>query len=76
MDYNKIEDAVLKKAMDTFKQSAVNFFGIDTKIVAPAETEIKNIDIKTNYTDYLFYTEDGNYRYPTTTNNLNMSQIP
>lgn len=46
MDYNKIEDAVLKKAMDFFKENAVTFFGIDTKIIAPAETEIKNIDIK------------------------------
>lgn len=61
MDYNKIEDSVLKKAMEVFKDNAVKFFGINTKIIAPAETEIKNIDIKTNYTDYLFYTEDGNY---------------
>ncbi len=61
MDYNKIEDTVLKKAMEFFKDNAVDFFGIDTKIIAPAETEIKNIDIKTNYTDYLFYTEDGGY---------------
>ncbi|MBK1813196.1 DUF4351 domain-containing protein [Clostridium sp. YIM B02505] len=61
MDYNKIEDAVFKKAMEFFKDNAVNFFGIDTKIVAPADTEIKNVDIKTNYTDYLFYTEDNNY---------------
>ena len=61
MDYNKVEDAVLKKAMEFFKDNAVKFFGIDTKIIAPAETEIKNIDIKTNYTDYLFYTEDGGY---------------
>lgn len=61
MDYNKIEDAVFKKAMEFFKDNAVKFFGIDAKIIAPAETEIKNIDIKTNYTDYLFYTEDGNY---------------
>jgi hypothetical protein len=61
MDYNKIEDAVFKKAMEFFKDNAVEFFGIDTKIVAPAETEIKNVDIKTNYTDYLFYTEDNNY---------------
>ncbi|GKU24374.1 hypothetical protein CFOLD11_12000 [Clostridium folliculivorans] len=61
MDYNKIEDAVFKKAMEFFKDNAVEFFGIDTKIVAPAETEIKNVDIKTNYTDYLFYTEDDNY---------------
>ena len=61
MDYNKVEDAVLKKAMEFFKDNAVKFFGIDSKIIAPAETEIKNIDIKTNYTDYLFYTEDGNY---------------
>lgn len=61
MDYNKYEDAVFKKAMEIFKQSAVDFFNIDTKIIAPAETEIKNIEVKTNYTDYLFYTEDGNY---------------
>lgn len=61
MDYNKIEDSVLKKAMEFFKDNAVKFFGIDTKILAPAETEIKNVDIKTNYTDYLFYTEDGGY---------------
>jgi hypothetical protein len=61
MDYNKIEDSVLKKAMDIFKQSAVDFFGITTKIIAPAQTEIKNIEINTSFTDYLFYTEDGNY---------------
>lgn len=41
MDYNKIEDAVFKKAMETFEQSAVDFFNIDTKIIAPAATEIK-----------------------------------
>jgi predicted transposase/invertase (TIGR01784 family) len=61
MDYNKVEDAVLKKAMDFFKDNAVKFFGIDTKIISAAETEIKNIEIKTNYTDYLFYAEDGSY---------------
>lgn len=61
MDYNKIEDAVLKKAMEFFKDNAVDFFDIDSKIIAPAETEIKNVDIKTNFTDYLFYTEDGGY---------------
>ncbi|MCH3965108.1 MAG: DUF4351 domain-containing protein [Clostridium sp.] len=61
MDYNKVEDAVLKKAMDIFRQSAVSFFNIGTRIIAPAETEIKNIEIKTGYTDYLFYTEDGSY---------------
>lgn len=61
MDYNKIENAVLKKAMEFFKDNAISFFGIDTKIIAPAETEIKNVDIKTNFTDCLFYTEDGNY---------------
>lgn len=61
MDYNKIEDSVMKKAMEFFKDNAVKFFGINTKIIAPAETEIKNVDIKTNYIDYLFYTEDGGY---------------
>lgn len=56
MDYNKIEDTVLKKAMDIFKQSAVDFFGIDAKILGSAETEIKDIQINTNFVDYLFYT--------------------
>ena len=61
MDYNKVEDSVLKKAMEVFQQNAVNFFKINAKIVAPAETEIKSIKIKTNFMDYLFYTDDGNY---------------
>ncbi|OOM78315.1 hypothetical protein CLPUN_19240 [Clostridium puniceum] len=51
MDYNKIEDAVFKKAMEIFKDSASEFFDLDLKIIAPAETEIKNIDIKTNAMD-------------------------
>lgn len=61
MDYNKAEDAVLKKAVEIFQQSAVSFFNIGTRIIASAETEIKNIEIKIGYTDYLFYTEDGSY---------------
>ena len=61
MDYNKIEDAIFKKAMEAFKESAVKFFRIDSKIIAPAQTEIKNVDIKTNYMDYLFYLENGEY---------------
>ena len=61
MDYNKVEDAVFKKAMEVFKDGAAEFFGLDVKIIAPAETEIKNIDIKTNAMDYLFYTDDGEY---------------
>lgn len=61
MDYNKVEDAVFKKAMEVFKMSAAEFFGLDVNIIAPAETEIKNIDIKTNAMDYLFYTDDDEY---------------
>jgi predicted transposase/invertase (TIGR01784 family) len=61
MDYNKIEDSIMKNAMDIFKQSAVNFFNLKTKIIAPANTELKDVSIKTNFTDYTFYTEDGNY---------------
>ncbi|WML33445.1 DUF4351 domain-containing protein [Clostridium sp. OS1-26] len=61
MDYQKIEDSVLKSAMDFFRQSAVNFFGINTRITAPAETEIKDIKINTNIMDYTFHTEDGSY---------------
>lgn len=44
----KNEDSVLKSAMDFFRQSAVNFFGINTRITAPAETEIKDIKINRN----------------------------
>lgn len=61
MDFNKIEDSIMKNAMDIFRQSAVNFFKLDSKIVAPANTELKTIDIKTNFTDYTFYTENGDY---------------
>jgi len=56
MDYNKIEDAVFKKTMEIFKDGASKFFDLNFKITAPAETEIKNIDIKTNAMVYLFYT--------------------
>ncbi|PRR81776.1 DUF4351 domain-containing protein [Clostridium vincentii] len=61
MDYNKVEDAVFKRAMEVFKEGAAEFFDLDEKIIAPAETEIKNIDIKTNVMDYLFYTDSGDY---------------
>ena len=61
MDYQKIEDSVLKSAMDFFRQSAVGFFGIDAVIIAPAETELKDIKINTSFMDYTFYTDDGNY---------------
>lgn len=61
MDYNKVEDAVFKKAMEVFKEGAAEFFGLNFKIIASAETEIKNIDIITNAMDYLFYTDDDEY---------------
>jgi predicted transposase/invertase (TIGR01784 family) len=61
MDYNKVEDSVFKKAMEVFKEGAAEFFGLDVKIIAPAETEIKNIDIRTNAMDYLFYTDEDQY---------------
>ncbi|MEG0306456.1 MAG: hypothetical protein RR636_00850 [Clostridium sp.] len=61
MDYNKIEDAVFKKAMEVFKEGAPQFFNLGINIDKAAETEIKNIDIKTNAMDYLFYMTNGNY---------------
>ncbi len=59
MDTKKIEDAIFKEAMDVFKDSAVSFFGIDVNIIAPALTEIKDIVINTNFTDYTFYASDN-----------------
>ena len=47
--------------MEVFKEGAAEFFGLDVKIVAPAETEIKSIDIRTNAMDYLFYTDEDEY---------------
>lgn len=61
MDYNKVEDAIFKKAMEVFKDGAAEFFDLDVKIIAPAETEITNINIKANAMDYLFHTNDGGY---------------
>ena len=61
MDYNKIEDAVLKKAMEVFKEGASSFFNLGVKIDKAAHTEIKNINIKTNAMDYLFYLDNGDY---------------
>lgn len=59
MDTKKIEDAIFKESMDVFKESAISFFGIDVKIIAPALTEIKDIVINTSFTDYTFYTSDN-----------------
>lgn len=36
--------------MEVFKEGAAEFFGLDVKIIASAETEIKNIDIKSQIT--------------------------
>jgi len=32
MDYNKVEDAVFKKAIEVFKTSVAEFFGLDVNI--------------------------------------------
>ena len=55
MDYNKVEDAVLKKKMELLKDNAVKFFGIDARIITSMETEIKNIEVKTSYTDNILH---------------------
>lgn len=41
--------------MEVFKIGAAELFGLDANI---KRNEIKNIDIKTNAMDYLFYTDD------------------
>lgn len=78
MDYNKVEDAIFKKAMEVFKDGAAEFFDLDVKIIAPAETEITNINIKTNAMDYLFYIENGEYlhfEFQTTKKNDDLSRF-
>lgn len=61
MDFNKYEDSIFKSAMDCFQAVAPDFFGLDVKIIAPAQTELHNIDIQRGYMDYIFYTADGGY---------------
>jgi hypothetical protein len=38
MDYNEVEDSVMKKAMEFFQENAVDFFELDKRIAGPAAT--------------------------------------
>ncbi len=36
-----IEDAIMKSILDVFKEDALQFFGIKSKIITAARTELK-----------------------------------
>jgi len=84
MDYEKIEDSVLKSAMDFFQQNVVDFFGINAKIVAPAQTELKDIKKVENYIDagsikynieaYYMNNIDGDEKYDYLKNKIDNNQ--
>lgn len=56
-----IEDAIMKSIMDVFKEDALKFFGIKSKIIAAARTELKDIQINTSFMDYTFLLDDNSF---------------
>lgn len=56
-----IEDAIMKSIMDVFKEDALKFFGIKSKIIAAARTELKDIQINTSFMDYTFLLDDDSF---------------
>lgn len=60
-DPQKTEDAIMKKSMELFAESALAFFNVHDKIKRVANVEIKDITIKTHVLDYLYETESGEF---------------
>lgn len=56
-----VEDAIMKSIMDVFKEDALKFFGINSKIITSARTEMKNLSISTSFMDYTFLLDDGSF---------------
>lgn len=53
------EDIIMKNVFDLLKGDALQFFGIDKKIVARARTEVNFVELKTNFDDNVYLLEDG-----------------
>ena len=47
--------------MEVFKVGVTELFGLNVNLVESVSTEIKNIDIKTNYMDFLFKTDNKDF---------------
>lgn len=56
-----IEDAIMKSILDVFKEDALQFFGIKSKIITAARTELKNLQIDTSFMDYTFLLDDNSF---------------
>lgn len=57
----KHEDMIMKKAMDTFAEEGLKFFGIDKKVKDASSTEIVVLEAKNLHMDYTFLMEDDTY---------------
>jgi len=66
---NQIEDTIMKAVMELFKGDAVKFFGINTRVIASARTELSHIPIQRKTDDWLWETDENSYLH------LNSSQI-
>ncbi|MBV4438624.1 DUF4351 domain-containing protein [Clostridium tyrobutyricum] len=56
-----IEDAIMKSILDVFKEDALQFFGIKSKIITAARTELKNLQIDISFMDYTFLLDDNSF---------------
>ncbi|KYH34832.1 hypothetical protein CLTEP_11470 [Clostridium tepidiprofundi DSM 19306] len=73
-----VEDAVMKSILDVFKEDALKFFGIDSKIITAARTELKDLQINTSFMDYTFLLDDGSFihfEFQTTKNRQDLSRF-
>ena len=56
----KHEDMIMKKAMDTFAEEGLKFFGIDKKVKDASSTEIVVLEAKNLHMDF-YYMDPSNY---------------
>lgn len=73
-----VEDAVMKSILDVFKEDALKFFGIDSKIITAARTELKDLQINTSFMDYTFLLDDGSFihfEFQTTNNKQDLARF-
>lgn len=59
MTTQKTEDIIMKNVFDLLKGDALQFFGIDKRIIAPARTELNFIELQTNFDDNTYLLDDG-----------------
>jgi len=57
----QIEDTIMKAVMELFKGDAVKFFGINTRVIASARTELAHIPVQRKTDDWLWETDEDTF---------------